>query len=285
MPAMAYVNGVYQPIEAATVSVEDRGFQFGDSVYEVVRAYGGKPFHLAAHLMRLEQSLQAVEIDLGRPARELAPAAIELLDRSGLGDAMIYIQVTRGVAPREHGIPRGLVPTVVMTCREVHPLPGAVREAGVAAVTLPDIRWAWGHIKSTSLLASVLLRARAQRQGAYEALLHRDGVIIEGTASNLFLVLRGGLVTPPAGEGVLPGVSRQLVLGICGELGLEVAERPVRLAELHAAEECFLTDTYSEVLGVVLVDGRPVGDGRVGPLTRRLYDRFQTLVTEAAGPG
>ncbi|TAL08698.1 MAG: D-amino acid aminotransferase [Nitrospirae bacterium] len=273
---MAFVNDVFLPLSEARVSVEDRGFQFGDGVYELVRVYAGAPFHLPEHLERLDQSARALGIPLPYPRDRWTAVIAEAVARSGFADAKVYIQVTRGVAPRDHVPAAGPVtPTVVVTVRAMTPLAPALYTGGAAVVTVADVRWARCNIKTIGLLANVLAKQQARDQGAQEALFVRDGAVLEGATSNVMLVEKRCLVTPPEGPLLLPGVTRRVVLGLAQAAGVAVKERPVREDELYAADEVLLTGTTIEVLPVARVNGRPVGAGAPGPVTTLLMARFR----------
>lgn len=275
MPEIAFVNDVFLPLSEARVSVEDRGFQFGDGVYELLRVYAGAPFHLTDHLGRLEQSAQALGIPLPYPRDRWASVIAEAVSRSGFPDAKVYIQVTRGVAPRDHVPPGLLAPTVVVTVRAMAPPVPGLYANGADVVTVADIRWARCNIKSIGLLANVLAKQQARDQGAQEALFVRDGCVLEGATSNVMTVKNRCLITPPEGPLILPGVTRRVVLGLAQAAGVAIKEQSVTEAELYASEEVFLTGTTIEVLPVARVNGRPVGAGVPGPVTTLLMARFR----------
>lgn len=279
MPAIGFVNGTFMPLEQATVSVEDRGYQFGDGVYEVIRTYRGAPFQVEAHLARLARSARAIGLSMPYPNREWNELVAEGLKRAGFAESKVYIQLTRGVAPRDQAFPAESRPTVVMTVREFQPLPQAVCDAGVEAITLDDIRWGRCDVKSVNLLANVLARQRAKEAGVFEAIFVLDGVVTEGSVSNVLVVRHGILATAPDGARILSGVTRSLVLDLARKERLPVEERAVSLEELRHADEVFLCGTTVEVLPVVRIDGRVVGTGKPGPLTSRLNERFKQAVT------
>ena len=276
MSATAWLNGEYLPRDRAMVPVDDRGFVFGDGVYEVLRSTGGRLFEPERHLERLAASLAAIRIAHERtnPATIL-DVVRGLFDRNGLAtsDATAYVQVTRGVAPRRHAFPdEGTPPTVFVSVAAFAP---RVRECteGVAAITHPDQRWARCDIKSVNLLANVLANEAAHARGAYEAVLVReDGTVTEATHSSVFAVLDGELRTHPLTERVLPGVTRARVLELARELGLPVRESALQLRELPSASELFLTGTSTDVMPIVTLDDRRIGDGRPGRMTRMLYE-------------
>lgn len=267
-----YLNGEFLPIEAAKVSVMDRGFLFGDGVYEVIPVYGGKPFRLAEHLARLENSLQGIRMDSPLSAEAWEKIFRQLI--SGDHDQSIYLQVTRGAPPkRDHAFPKDTAPTVFVMCTPIAPIPAS----GVCAMTVPDIRWQWCHIKAITLLANVLQRQQAVDAGCAEAILIRDGHAIEGAASNLFVVLGDTIVTPPKGNDILPGITRDLTVEIARDHGVPCEERPIRLEELEAANEVWVTSSTREILPVVNLNGKPVGLGEVGPVWHRINTLYQEL--------
>ena len=278
MPAIAFLNGRFIPWQEATVSIEDRGFQFGDGVYEVIRTYHGRPFELEAHLNRLDRS--ARELNLLQPySRAQWQAWIRQgIEEAGFAEAKVYIQITRGAAPRDHAFPVNVPPTVVMTIRELLPFPDQTRATGVAAKTCEDLRWARCDIKSVNLLANVLAREEARRAGVFEAILVKDGLVTEGSVSNVMAVQAGTVVTAPEGPRILSGVTRTVVLDLARKEGLPVREQFMSVESLYAADEVFLTGTTVEVLGVIRVDGRVIGAGSPGPITRALAARM-TAVT------
>lgn len=281
--SLVYLNGEYLPLDQAKVSVLDRGFLFGDGVYEVIPVYGGKPLRLAEHLRRLDQSLSGIRMVSPLSDAEWA----EIFDRliQGREDQYLYLQVTRGAAPkRDHAIPAEISPTVFVMRSLIAPIP----LDGIRAVTLDDIRWRYCHIKAITLLANVLLRQEAVDRGAAEAILVRDGWVTEGAASNIFLVKDGTLVTPPKSNELLPGITRDLVLELARENGIAAEERTFRLEELRAADEIWMTSSTREVLAVIELDGAPVGDGKPGPVWKRvqaIYQGYKQRLREAGGVG
>lgn len=277
MPDIAFINGRFLPWHEATVSIDDRGFQFGDAVYEVIRTYRGGPFELTAHLARLNRS--ATELSLRQPYTndQWIRWIHQGLSLAGYQEAKIYIQVTRGVAPREHGFPSDILPTVVMTVREFHQLAPEVRLAGVTACTREDLRWGRCDIKSVNLLANVLAREEAKRAGVFETILVRDGFVMEGSVSNVMAVQGGVVVTAPEGPRILSGVTRTVVLESAKQDDIAIEERFIPVHALYSADEVFLTGTTLEVLGVVRIDGKTIGSGRPGPITKALAARWALL--------
>lgn len=274
VPETAFLNGRFLPLAEATVSIEDRGFQFGDGVYEVIRTYRGRPFKLDAHLARLDRSAQAIDLRQPYPFERWVEYVTEGLRLGDFPETKIYVQITRGTAPRDHAYAPDLQPTVLMTFRELQPLNAIIQSTGVAAMTMKDIRWGRCDIKSINLLANVLARQQAKKRGVFESILVRDGQVTEGAVSNVFIVQDGKLITAPEGGWILSGVTRQVVLELARHEGLTVQERYCSEQELLGATEVFLTGTTVEVLGVVHIDGKQIGTGQPGPLTRSLAKRF-----------
>ncbi|NLD70394.1 MAG: D-amino acid aminotransferase [Limnobacter sp.] len=270
-----WLNGAFMPLEEARVPVLDRGFIFGDGVYEVVPVYGGRPFRWAQHLARLERSLDRVGI-----ANPFDPAGWtglveELVARHPWRDQFVYMQVTRGVARRDHAYPAGVAPTVFAMSSELLPVPPAQREQGLAAISLPDERWLHCDIKSTSLLGNVMARQAAIEAGAAECLMFRDGFLTEGSASNIWVVRNGGVIGPPRNRLVLEGIRYGLLEELCRHAGLPFELRRIARAEVLAADEILLSSATKEVLAITSLDGRPVGSGKPGPIWRKLYESYQ----------
>lgn len=276
---MIYLNGSYMPVEEAKVSVLDRGFLFGDGVYEVIPVYGGRPFRLGEHLRRLDDSLRGIRMESPLDDAQWLEVFRQLID--GTHDQYLYLQITRGAAPkRDHAIPIGVKPTVFVMCSPISPIP----PEGVAAVTVPDIRWQWCHIKAITLLSNVLLRQEALDRGAIEGILIRDGRVIEGAASNVFAVLGGVLTTPPKSHELLPGITRDLVLELARANQIPCEERQMTLAEVRQADELWLTSSTREILPVIRLDEMPVGNGEPGSLWARLHQLYQTYKQHLRNP-
>lgn len=273
--AICYLNGDYLPLDQACVPVLDRGFIFGDGVYEVIPVYAGKPFRLAHHLQRLNNSLH--NIYLPNPLSDDAWETVlqEIISRNGDGDQSLYLQVTRGVAKRDHGFPDGTTPTVFVMSNPFKPVDAVLLENGVAAIILDDIRWQYCHIKSIALLPNILLRQQALEADAAEAILIKQGKVTEGAASNVFIVLDGVLLTPPKGECLLPGITRDLVVELADEHDVACEQRDISREELLRAEEIWVTSSTREILPVTRLDGKPVADGRPGPVWQRMYRIYQ----------
>ena len=275
----AFLNGQFLPRSAATVSVEDRGFVFGDGVYEVWRAVDGGLFETEGHLARLVFGLRELRIAVPEIAdlRVFREIASRLLDESGLtsGEATVYVEITRGVAPRTHQFPTTAVaPTVFASASRLVP-PEDARARGVSVITIPDIRWSRCDIKTLQLLPNVLAKQAAVEVGATDALMVRDGLVTEGSHTNVLAVIDGVIRTHPTNNHILPGVTRSVVLEIAGALGLPVVEEAFTEDEMARADELFLAGTTSDVMPIVRVNERTVGSGVPGPITRQLSQLFR----------
>lgn len=278
-----FLNGSFLPLEQAKVSPLDRGFLFGDGIYEVIPSYRGVPFLLDAHLERLRRSLS--EIRLPDPMGEVGWRDMlgQLLALNPGGDRGIYLQVTRGAAPRDHAFPAATEATVFAMVNPIQPPRPELAEQGVGAILLPDERWGRCDIKAVTLLANVLARQTAFEQGAIEAILLREGRLTEGAASNVFVV-RGGVVrTPPLDRGILPGITRRFVLDLLEGQSRPVFEETVAESDLRSADEIWLTSSTKEILAVTRLDGQPVGSGRPGPVWRETLDLYQQVKNESLG--
>lgn len=276
-----FLNGDFVAPEAAKVSVFDRGFVFGDGIYELIPVYAGKPFRLDEHLTRMENGLAAIRITNPYSRDEWKQHICGLLDQHQGEQLSAYIQVTRGVAPRDHVFPvPAPSPTVLIS---VSPLPQpsqTAREQGIKAITHVDIRWDRCDIKAVSLLANVLLRQHAVEQGVAETILIRDGMLTEGSTTTVFIVKDGVILVPPLSHFMLPGITYDVVLELAKRHDAPCEVRPISEAELHAADEIWLASSSKEVLAVVELDGKPVGDGRVGPVQRKMFAWYQDFKNE-----
>jgi D-alanine transaminase len=270
-----FLNGEFMPETEARIPVLDRGFIFGDGVYEVIPVYGDNLFRFEEHLQRLQNSLDALKIVNPLTTEEWKQTLTELVNRNNGGDLSLYLQVTRGSAERDHAIPENPTPTVFAMCNPLKPLPNETVVNGVSAITLDDIRWLRCHIKAISLLPNVLLRQEALDQGAAEAILIRDGLATEGAASNLFAVIEGIITTPPKSPMLLPGITRDLVLELAKDNGLPCQEKDISLEDLKQAEEIWLTSSTREILSVTQLDGKPVASGKPGPLYQQMLALYQ----------
>ncbi len=283
--SLCYLNGAYTPLREARVSVLDRGFIFGDGVYEVLPAYDGRLFRFEQHMARLDRSL--AELRIPNPLErgqwlDVARRLIEDFRSRALASThqLVYIQVTRGVAVRDHVMPPGLQPTVLVTVGEMKPASAAQREQGVACVSADDFRWKKAHIKSTSLLGAVLARQISADAGAVETVMFRDGFLSEAAASNVWVVKQGVVAGPPRDELVLEGIRYGLIEEICRQQGLPFELRRIERAEVFAADELLLSSATKEVLPITMLDGRPVGQGRPGPVYARLHAGYRQAVAD-----
>jgi D-alanine transaminase len=281
--ALANVNGQLMPLEEARVPALDRGFLFGDAVYEVLRIYGGKPWLADEHFARLGRSLAAIRIrgvDLERLRRRMD----ETIAAGRFQEATAYLQITRGAGPRKHAFSAAMTPLELLYVQEFTDPYSAARQSGAAVITQPDLRWDRCDIKSTNLLGNVLAMQTAVEAGCVEALLYLpDGTLTEGTHTSFFGVLDGKLLTAPNSAAILPGITRGLILRLSERAAVPVWEHTLRRDDLSRVSELFLTGTTSEVLPVVRVDGRAVADGKPGPVTRRLQEAYAAAVREFVG--
>lgn len=281
---LCYLNGEYSALADAKISVLDRGFIFGDGVYEVLPAYGGRLFRVEQHMDRLERSLAELRVHnpLSR-AQWLAIARRLLADhaaRTTAPEQLIYIQITRGVALRDHVMPDGIAPTVFVMCSTMKPPTSAQRREGVACVSADDFRWQKAHIKSTSLLSAVFARQISADAGAQETVMFRGEHLSEAAASNVWVVKNGVVLGPPSNHLVLEGIRFGLLREICAAEGIPFELRPVTRAEVLSADELLLTSATKEVLPITRLDGQPVGGGTPGPLYQRLYQAYQKAKAE-----
>jgi D-alanine transaminase len=280
---LCYLNGAYKPLSQAQVSVLDRGFLFGDGIYDVAPVYGRKLFRFDEHMARLERSLAKIRIanPLSRDAwlercRKLVAA---LAETEGADDQVVYIQVTRGVAPRDHVMPEGIAPTVFMMSNPMKPPTAEQRHGGVACTTARDFRWERGDIKSISLLGNVLARQMSADHGAVETIMFRDGWLTEAATCNVWIVKDGAFLGPPKSEHVLEGIRVELLHELCEEEGIAYNLKPISEADVRSADEVILSSATKEVLAVTKLDGEPVGHGALrgkpGPVYARLHEAYQ----------
>ncbi len=278
MQELVYFNGWIGAFEDAYVSINDRGFVFGDGVYEVIRVYDGIPFAMDDHLQRLEQSANAIELELPWNREQLTTITENLLSQSGIKEAMIYMQITRGTAHRDHVFPPDIKPNLLVTVRHVPERDPSMYSDGVKIITQPEFRWQMCHIKSTSLLASVLAKQRAAKEGAAEAVfVMDDGTVTECSASNIFIYKDRVLRTHPANNRILNGITRKHVLEAARVLDIKISEEPFTISELMGAGEVFFTGTIVEVVPVVKVDNQTIGSGKPGPVVKRIHETFTSL--------
>jgi D-alanine transaminase len=281
---ICYLNGDYQPLADARVSPLDRAFLFGDAVYEVVPVYAGRPFRLREHLDRLTRSLSGIRMQPPLSHVEWGEVCRELIERNGGGDQYLYMQVTRGAEfARNHAWPDGLKPTLFAFATTLEqPSPRSL-EQGVSAVTAADTRWARRDIKSTALLANILLKKLATDAGAFETIMLERGELTEGSSTTVHVVTQGAIQTPPNGPRILPGTTRDVVGELAARLRLRSDSVRVTEAQLRAADEIWLAFSTRGLLPVTLLDGNPVGGGKPGPLFRRMYAAFIDYTRELAG--
>lgn len=275
----AFLDGAFLEAADARVSAFDRGFLFGDGVYEVIPVYRGTPFRLDAHLKRLAHSLGGIELDTPWDDAWWTARIGELVAKNGRGDQSVYLEVTRGAeVGRDHRFPTGVTPTVFMFSTATPARDPAVDRDGLTAVSAEDFRWSRCDLKTVSLLANVLLKQHAAAQGADEVILHRDGRLTEASVSNIYVVRGGRVATPPLGHELLPGITRLVVLELCRALGIAVDETPLALVDLEHADEVLVSSSSRELGPIVRVDGRAVGDGKPGPVYARLRAAFDDLI-------
>ncbi len=269
-----YLNGKLVPHSEAKISVEDRGFNFADGIYEVVRIAGGRPFRFEAHLDRFQGGARALEIELPLTRDEVREAILEVASANDVDEGTVYVQLTRGAAPRDHAFPQGVTPTLVVLAKtSAGPAPEAL-ERGVGVVTAPDLRWGYCEIKTIGLLPNVIAYQHARSENCHEAVLVRDGLVTEGSHSSVFCVQDGVVYTHPI-DNILPSITRRYLIESLRADGIDVREEGVVLESFRGADEIFLAGTTTEVMGVVRIDGTPVGSGEVGPVTRRGLELYR----------
>jgi len=275
MGDMVFLNGEILPIEQAKIPVLDRGFIFGDGIYELVPVYSRVPFRLDEHLNRLERSLREVRIRNPYSRAEWRDVIQRLIAAQPFEDQGLYFQVTRGVAKRDHAFPQGVAPTVFAMANPLVTPPAALVERGAAARTAVDFRWQRCDIKSISLIGNCLLRQLSADAGEAETILLRDGLLTEASASNVFIVKSGVIQAPPKSNLILPGITYDVVVEIAGNAGLPLELRDIPEAEVRAADEVWVTSSSKEILAIVSLDGNRIGDGKPGPMFRRMYALYQ----------
>ena len=286
MSRIAYVNGLYVPHHEAAVHIEDRGYQFADGVYEVFAIHKGKMVGEKGHMGRLEHSLSELRIDWPMSPRALAVIIREMARRNRVQDGMVYLQITRGVAPRDHPFPEDTESALVLTARRTPPLDKEALRHGVGVITIPDIRWKRHDIKSVSLLPNILGKQQAREAGAYEAWMVDDNTMVsEGTSTNAWIVTKdGALVTHNASHAILNGITRLSILEAAAEAGLDFEERPFSVDEAMQAKEAFVTSSTSHLKAVTSIDGQSIGNGHVGEMTSRLLDLYVDFIEGKGGP-
>jgi D-alanine transaminase len=267
-----YLNGQYLPLCDAKISVMDRGFLFGDGIYEVIPSYSGKMFHFQDHMERLENSLASIRLPNPHDRTQWLEILTPLLDKNL--DQSIYLQITRGVASkRDHAFPENITPTVFAMCSNIVPFESL--NSGVKALSVDDSRWELCNVKATTLLANILLRQQAVEQGCAEAILVKDGYVTEGAASNIFAVVDGILITPPIGREILPGITRNVILELARENNIPYSEDIISLDALKTASEIWLTSSTREIVPVVQLDNEAIANGKPGPIWRTMNQLFQ----------
>lgn len=280
---IGYLNGEFGDVADLRIPVLDRGFLFGDAVYEVIPVYQGRPFRSEFHYRRLQRSLGQIHMDRVLDREQFNSLVGELITRNGGGSMAVYIQISRGAeSTRNHLIPKGLAPTVFAMTSALRSRSPEVLEKGLQVITREDTRWDRCDIKSTSLLANILLYSEANEQHAQECLLHRAGLLTEGSSSSVFVVTQGQVHAPPYGPEILPGTTRDLVVELCEAHGTPVRVRPIKMDDLAGADEIWIASATREVLPVTRIDGHPVGDGKPGPLWRAINAHFQDYKQDRA---
>jgi D-alanine transaminase len=274
-PQIVYLNGEFVPLADAKISVLDRGFIYGDGVYEVVPVYGRHAFRMPQHLARLQYSLDGIRLANPRSDAEWDALIAGLIGRQPFADQAVYLQVTRGVARRDHAFPAGVTPTVFMMSNPLVVPSREQVERGVAVVTAQDNRWLRCDLKTTSLLGNVLMRQLAVDRDAVETVMFRDGHLTEASASNVMIVRDGRIIAPPKDNLILPGITYDATLEIAKGAGVALEVRAIPHAEAMAADEMWLSSSTKEVLAITMIDGRPFGGGKPGPVFRRVWDAFQ----------
>lgn len=275
MATIAYLNGEYLPLDEARVSVLDRGFLFADGIYEVSAVLDGRLVDNQSHLARFERSLGEIFLPLPEPMSRIEEIEKELIARNGVKEGVVYMQVTRGAAPRDFHFPKDVKPTLLMFTQTKTIIDSPTAKTGIKAKTLEDIRWARRDIKSIALLAQVLAKQVAHEAGCQEAWMVEDGYVTEGGSSSVFIITKDNvLVTRPNSHALLPGCTRKAILALAAEKKIRVEERPFTVAEALDAAEAFFTSASAFVMPVVIIDGQPIGDGTPGPTTKRLREIY-----------
>ena len=284
MPRIAYVNGAYVPHNRAAVHIEDRGYQFADGAYEVVNTYRGRMIDEVAHLQRLDRSLDELSIAPPMARQAMRVVMREVVRRNRMTTGLLYMQVTRGVAPRDHKFPQLANSSVVMTARSIPEFPQAMLDDGVKVLTIPDIRWARCDIKSIALLPNILGKQAAFEAQAYEAWMVDDGeYVTEGTSSNAWIVTaENTLVTQPTGNRILAGITRRAIIELAGDLGYDIEERAFTVSEAYQAKEAFMSNSSHFVTPVTQIDDTVIANGKPGGLTMELHQRYVQFMEDSA---
>ncbi len=269
-----FLNGCYLSLDQASISIEDRGTLFADGVYEVIRYYAGKPFAIDQHLDRLRRSLEGIRLELPEWVDRLADISLELIARNAMPDAKVYWQITRGQAQRRHEFPHEVVPTVLVNLYQIPPLISDKSVNRWKAILVPDQRWHHCWIKSLMLLPNVLAKQQAAEAGCQEAVMHRDGIVTECTTANLFIVKDETILTHPADQWILAGITRQVVIELVRQIGITLLEQPITIDQLMGADEVFVTGTTTHVASVTELGGRLIGLGKPGKITECIHEAF-----------
>ena len=277
-----FLNGSFLAAEHAKISVFDRGFLLGDGIYEVIPVYHGQCFQLTGHLLRLQASLDGVRMKNPYTNVEWKTIIEQLVALNGGGDQSLYLQVTRGVAPRDHVFPEGVTPTAFLMSNPLAPVPEKYKKEGAAAITLADIRWQNCNIKAITLLPNSMLKQQALEAGALEALLIRDGYLTEGAASNAYVIIDGTIYTAPKDEKVLPGITREVIIEIAQAHQMPLIEEAVTELQLKHADEIWLSSSTKEVVPITLLDGKAVGQGVPGPVWKKMDTLYQQYKRDGA---
>jgi len=284
MAELLFLDGEYMPPAEGRVSCEDRGFNFADGVYEVIRVYGGVPFTMREHLERQVRSAQGLKFEVPISVEKFESVCRELIDRSEIQEGLIYTQVTRGAAPRNHVYRDDIRPTVMAFIRPAPKQPSIWRTEGAAVLPVPENRWNMCHLKTIALLPNILAKNEAHRQGCAEGLFHEpDGTVTEGTATNAWMVRGGEVWTHPLGTKVLPGITRAQILKVAADLDMKIHEKAFTLKEAEAADEVFMSASNTELLPVVRLGDKAVGSGQIGPVYRQLHEAYRAHVAKACG--
>ncbi|MFD2444772.1 D-amino-acid transaminase [Bacillus sp. CGMCC 1.16607] len=274
--SIGYFNGKFIALDERVIPIDERGHQFGDGVYEVIRFYNGKPFMLEEHLDRLINSSKAIKLPITDSIDDFTKLINEAVEKSQLKDCNVYLQITRGIATRQHLFPNAPV-SIAMTVRPAKPISEEIREKGETAIFHEDERWANCYIKSLNLLPNILAKQTAFEAGCFEAILVRDGFITEGTSSNVFIIKNGRIITTPLSKHILPGITRIAVKNILEALKFDFVEKHFTQDELLESDEVFITSTTSEVLPIVKVNDQPIGNGKPGEQTKQIYNELTKL--------
>lgn len=285
MSQIVYLNGQFLPMEQARVPVLDRGFIFGDGVYEVIPVYSRHPLRLDEHLRRLQQSLDSIRLQNPHTADEWKARIVELVARNNNEDQSVYLHITRGVAPRDHAFPRNTPPTVFMMSNPLVTTTREQCEAGIKVISAPDPRWEHCDIKAIALLPNVLMRQLAVDVGAVETVMFRNGVLTEGAASNIFAVEKGMILAPPKDNHMLPGITYDLVLELAQANSIPVEVGQISEARVRAADELWLTSSTKEIMPIIQMDDQNIGSGQAGPMFRRMYQLYQDYKNEVMRRG